>query len=75
MAAPPRDPPPGRLSQELWLLPSNESEQVTQRRWLTLFLVAGSRAVLGTVRSFIKFRAHVDEKVGGGEGRKVEICW
>ena len=51
-----------RLSQELWLLQSNESVGVTQRRRLTLLLVVLSRAVLGTVRSFIKFRAHMNEK-------------
>lgn len=51
-----------RLSQELWLLPSNESNGVKQRRRLTLLLVALGRACLGTVRSFIKFRSHIDEK-------------
>jgi hypothetical protein len=51
-----------RLSQELWLLPSNESDGVKQRRRLTLLLVALGRACLGTVRSFIKFRSHIDEK-------------
>ena len=45
---------------------------MTQRRRLTLLLVALGRACLGTVRSFIKFRTSMDEKVED-EGRP-NIC-
>ncbi|CAK9091946.1 Uncharacterized protein SCF082_LOCUS43293 [Durusdinium trenchii] len=51
-----------RLSEELWLLPSNEAEGVAQRRRLTLLFVMLGRALLGTIRSFIKFRAQMSDE-------------
>ncbi|OLP85500.1 hypothetical protein AK812_SmicGene33501 [Symbiodinium microadriaticum] len=54
-----------RLSQELWLLPSDEDSGVVYRRYICLALVVLGRAVLGTVRSAIKFHSHMtsEEKV------------
>ena len=52
-----------RFRQELWLLGEDEdSAGVAQRRRWMLLLVVLSRAVLGTVRSFMKFQASIDEE-------------
>ena len=49
-----------RFRQELWLL-GEDSEDVAQRRRWMLLLVILSRALLGTVRSFMKFQGSIDE--------------